>query len=176
MWSQQRWVERKDHFPWSAGNTLPNATWVLLAFFATRAHYWITFHLLSTKLCCYKDAFQMVSLLCAVEHGAFTRYRTLHFLFWNFMKFPSAYFSGLSTSLWTAAQLSGLATSPPSFVSSANTLKVHLQDTGLQLDSVTLITNLWAQQFSQFSIHLHCLLIQPILHQLISKDVIKNSA
>ena len=50
MWLLQCWVEGKDHLPWPAGNTPPNAgsQHLLLATFAARAHCWLTFSLLLT--------------------------------------------------------------------------------------------------------------------------------
>ncbi|KAK4827586.1 hypothetical protein QYF61_019488, partial [Mycteria americana] len=77
-----------------------------------------------------------------------------------------------------AAQPSGLSATAPSFVSSANLLKVHsvpafrtlikiLNRTGPSpLDFVPLITTLWAQLFSQFSIHLTVCSSSPYIHNL----------
>ncbi|KAK4807192.1 hypothetical protein QYF61_024312 [Mycteria americana] len=78
------------------------------------------------------------------------RGRTLPFLL-NLMRVLSAHFCSLSRSLWMAAQPSGISANPPSFV---NDPRDTLLVTGLQLDFVPLITTLWAQPFSQFSVHL----------------------
>jgi len=53
------------------------------------------------------------------------RGRTLHLPLWNFTGFLCAQLSSLSRSRWMAAQLSGVSATPPSFVSSANSLRVH---------------------------------------------------
>ncbi|KAK4810721.1 hypothetical protein QYF61_007695 [Mycteria americana] len=50
--------------------------------------------------------------------------RTWHFPLLNCMRFLSAHFSSLSRSLWMAAQPSGISATPPSFVASANLLKL----------------------------------------------------
>jgi len=104
--------------------------------------------------------------------------RTLHLPFLNLIRFLSAQLSNLFRSHWMAAQSAGVCTTPPSFASSANLLRVRsnssfrslmkkLNKTGpsidplgtplvtsLQLDSELLITTLWVLPFSQFSIHL----------------------
>ena len=104
--------------------------------------------------------------------------RTLHLPLLNLIRFLSAQLSSLSRSRWMAAQPSGVSTTPPSLVSSANLLMVHFNSssrsllkklnktgpstdpwgtplvTGLQLDSARLMTALWVLLFSQFSIHL----------------------
>ncbi|KAK4806792.1 hypothetical protein QYF61_005588 [Mycteria americana] len=106
------------------------------------------------------------------------RGRTLPFPLLNFMRFLSAHFSSLFRSLWMAARSSAISATPPTFVSPANLLRVHSAPssrslmkmlnrtgpsidpwatplvTGIQLDFVPLIATLWAQPFSQFSIHL----------------------
>lgn len=48
--------------------------------------------------------------------------------------------------------------------------------TGLQLDFMSLIPTLWMRPFSQFSIHLTCLLTQPILFQILYENIMKCSA
>ena len=86
-----------------------------------------------------------------------------------------------------AARPFGTTTTPPSFVSSANLLRVHsvplsrslmkMSDstspsidpwlvTGLQLDFMVLITICYVWQFSQFSVHLAVHLTSPYLISL----------
>ena len=200
MWPHQCWVEGKHHLPQPAGNTSPNAGLDTISF-----------------LCC-KD-----TLLAPVHPGVlhvptsfftkllsswvatswclglfFPRCRTLHISLLNFMKFLSAHFSSLSRSLWMAAQLCGVLVTCPSFVSSANLVRLHsvpssrslmkvlnrtgpsiyswgpLLVTGLQLDFVPLITTLWAWPFSQFSIHVSVCMIS-ICQQLIYEDLTGHS-
>lgn len=72
-----------------------------------------------------KDALQLVDPT-AWHLGLFlSRGRTWHFPLLSFMRFLPAHFSSLSRSLWMTAQTSGETDSPPSFVSSANLLRVH---------------------------------------------------
>ena len=100
------------------------------------------------------------------------RCRTLYLPLLNFIRFLCAQLSSLSRSRWMAAQPSGVSTTPPSFVSSANLLRVHSNSaskslmkklnktgpstdpwwtalvTGLQVDSAPLTTTLWVLPFS----------------------------
>lgn len=153
----------------------------LVVFFAKRAHCWLMFKLVSTKIlrslfakwlsswpapniCQYLGLF----LLCV---------RKWHFPLLNFMRSLLVHFFILSRSLWMAAQLSDVSTSPPNFVithklaEGAGSCTViqfikeginidpsidtwgRLLVTGLQMHFVSLITRLWAQQFQQFPIH-----------------------
>jgi len=96
----------------------------------------------------------------------------------NLVRFLSAQLTRLCRSCWMAAQPSSVSATPPGFVSSANLLRVDsihssrllmkmsnntrpsthrcgtLLFTSLQLDSVLLMTTLWAPLISWFSIHL----------------------
>lgn len=103
-----------------------------------------------------------------------SRNRTLHFPLLNSMRCLLVHFSSLSRSFCMATQPPSLSNTPPSFVSSANLWKVHDVPaprslmkmissigssiypfrtplvTGQQLDFMLLITDLPAQDFSQF--------------------------
>ena len=120
------------------------------------------------------------------------RCRTLHWPLWNFIRFLCSQLSSLSGSHWMAAQPSSVSTTPPSFVSSANLLRVHSNSssrsliknlnkigpntdpwgtplvTGLQLDSAPLMTTLWA---------LPCHLYHNIYHNglLLQEQVVSNT-
>lgn len=97
------------------------------------------------------------------------RSKNLHFLLLNSMSFLSDHFSSLLQSPWMAEWPPGTSVTVPSFVVPANWLRLHstpsstslmkmssktrpniqakatLPATGLQLDSVSLITSLWVQ-------------------------------
>lgn len=47
--------------------------------------------------------------------------------------------------------------------------------TGLQLDFALPITTPWGRPFRQFSVHLTCVLIQPMLQQLVCEDLMGDS-
>ena len=152
-----------------------------LAFLTTRAHCWLMVKLstrtpgsLATEL---HSSRSTPSLYWCMELFL-PRYSTLHLFLLNFVRFLSAQLSSLSRSRGMAAQPSGVSTTPPSFVSPANLLRVHsvlsfrlLKKrlnktgtstnlwgiplvTGLQLDSAPLMATLWVLPLSQFSIHL----------------------
>lgn len=107
--------------------------------------------------------------------------RTLYFPLLSFMMFLSAHFSSLLISLWMVALLSAASTTPPTFVSCANLLRMrsiiqvisrnfkqcwlHIDPWRIPLvscfqqDFVPLIAVLWDSfnpptHFSQLSIHL----------------------
>ena len=97
-----------------------------LAFFAARAHCWhlsstSTPRSLSTELLFSRSAPRLYWFM-----GLFLpRCRNLHLPLLNFIRFLSAQLSSLSRSCWMAAQPSGVSSTLPSLVSSANLLRVH---------------------------------------------------
>jgi len=102
---------------------------ILLASFATRAHCWIMVKLVSIRTprsfsAKLFSSWVAPSVYCCM--GLFLpRCRTLHFPWLSLRRFPSAHFSSLLTSLWVAAQHSGISEASPSFVSSASLLIVQ---------------------------------------------------
>ena len=139
-----------------------------LAFLAARAHCWLMVNLSSTSsprsLCTELLSSRSAPSLYWCMGLFFPRCRTLHLPLLNLIRFLSAQLSSLSSSHWMAAQPSGVSTTPPSLVSSANLLRVHSNPssrslmkklnkigpstdpwgspllTGLQLDSAPLMT------------------------------------
>lgn len=107
----------------------------------------------------------------------------------------SPYFSSFSRSLSVAAWLSGVSATALSFALSVKLLRVNsatssrlLQKTlkrispsmdnwdtplvtGPWLEFMPLITTLWIWPFHNFPVHLHCLLIQLMLDQLLCEDL-----
>lgn len=118
---------------------------------------------------------------------------TLHFSFLNLMRCLLARFSCLSRSTWTATQPCGVA-APPSFVYSANLVRVHsapppvslkkmLSEPGssinpwsmplepcLQLDFLPLVTALWGSS-SAGTQSPHWPFIYPVLDQFVYEDI-----
>jgi len=141
-----------------------------LAFLETRAHCWIMVNLsstrtprsLSTELLSRRSA----PILYSYMRLCLPRCRTLHLPLLNFIRLFSTHLSSLSRSCWMAAQPSGVSATHPTFVSSANLLRVRFilssrslmsklnktgpstdpwgtpLVTGLQLDSAPLMTTL----------------------------------
>lgn len=100
------------------------------------------------------------------------RCSTLHFCLLKLTRFLSAHFSSLTRTLWVAAWSSDVAATSPSFVSSANSLRVHsaqLYKSLIEMLNSTLgysapywpqlgfappASTHWAQLFSPFLNHL----------------------
>jgi len=100
-----------------------------LAFLAARGHCWLMVNLSSTRTPRSLSA-ELLSSRSAPSlswcMGLFLpRCRTLHLPLLSFIRFLCAQLSSLSRFRWMAAQPSGVSTTPPSFVSSANLLRVH---------------------------------------------------
>ena len=152
-----------------------------LAFLAARAHCWLMVNLSSTRTP-RSHSTELLSRRSTPSlywcMGLFLpSCRTLHLPLLNLIRFLSAQLSSLSRSRWMAAQPAGVSTTPPSFVSSTNLLRVHSNSssrslmkklnktrlstdpwgiplvTSLQLDSAPLMTTLWVLPFSQFSVN-----------------------
>ena len=100
--------------------------WTPFTAFAARSHCLLMSKLMSTASFSDKLRFSWVDSSIYRCLGLFLpRCRTLHFPLLNFMRLLSAHFSSLSRSLWMAAQPYGISATPPSFVPSANLLRVH---------------------------------------------------
>ena len=154
----------------------------LLVFFVVRTRCWLPVSLLATRTPRSFTAklllsWPIPSLSCCLGLSL-PRSRTLNFPLLNFTRFLSAHFSSMPRSLWMAEYTSAVSDTPPGFVLSANLLSVHyaptlrplmkmlnssgpsikpwgtLLVTGIQLDLVLWITELWAWQFSHFPVHL----------------------
>ena len=132
-------------------------------------------------------------------HWSLTMCVTLHLPLLNFMRFLSSHFSRLSRYLWMLGQSPGVSVTPFSFVSSENLLRMHSAPlsrslmkmlyttassinpwsmillTDMQLDFMPLVTTLWTQPYSQFSVHLTVYLSSSILHQLACEEVAGDS-
>ena len=130
MGPHQGSVEGKENLPRPAGHTLllmhPR---IPLAFLAARAHCWLMVNLSSTRTPRSLSAELLSSRSTPSLYwcmGLFLpRCRTVHLPLLNLIRFLSAQLSSLSRSRWLAAQPASVSTTPPSFVSSANLLRVH---------------------------------------------------
>ena len=123
-------VEGEENLPRPAGHTPPNASQDAIGLLGSRgtllAHGQPVTHQhsqvpLSTELLSSRSAPSLYWCM-----GLFLpRCRTLPLPWLNLIRFLSAQLSSLSRSVWMAAQPAGVSTTPPSFVSSANLLRVH---------------------------------------------------
>lgn len=100
----------------------------LLAFSAMRPHAWPTGNLVSNRT--HRDFWAKLlssrSAQSVLAHGVISPlHRTLHFPLLNFMRLLLTCFSILLRALWTAAQPSGVSTTPPNFIPFSNLLRVH---------------------------------------------------
>ena len=100
-----------------------------LVFLAARAHCWLMVNLSSTRTPRSLSAEMLSSRSTPSLYWCMGLFlptcRTLHLPLLNLIRFQSAELSSLSRSRWTTAQPSGVSTTPPSLVSSANLLRVH---------------------------------------------------
>jgi len=135
--SNSRWGEGKDHFPWPSGNVFLNIASVLLAAFAARAHCCLTGTLSTGTPSVLQNCFQAIGLQRILVHVAVCSQV-------QDLVFPSAEFLSLLRSLWMATQSSGILTTPPSFLSSA--------DFGGALWSIISVTNDDVKQFRSTSL------------------------
>jgi len=99
-----------------------------LAFLAIRVHCWLMANLLSTRS---PRPFSTEVLSSRSSPNLYwflwlllPRCKTLRLLLLNFIRFLSTRISSVSSSHWMVAQPFGMSANPPSFVSSANLLKV----------------------------------------------------
>lgn len=50
VWPHQSWAEEKDHLPWVAGSTSPNAAHKAMSLLAVSVHCWCMFNVVSTRM------------------------------------------------------------------------------------------------------------------------------
>lgn len=121
----KRWIEGKDHLPWSAGGARPNA--VQPAFFAPGVNFWLLFNpvfttvpkLFSAKLLSSQSITSMSRCM-----GLFMlKGRTFCFPLLYFMGFLSAQISSLLRFLWMTVQPLVVSASSPNFMLYENSLK-----------------------------------------------------
>lgn len=125
VWSHQCWIEGKDHLSQPAGKRSPNIAQDTAAFTA-RTHCWLMFNLVTPRSFSAKLlSSQVVPSMSWCLGLLLPRCWTLQFPLLNFMRFLSAHFSSLSRSFWMAAKPYSLWTTPSSFVSSGNLLRVQ---------------------------------------------------
>lgn len=99
---------------------------MLFVFCAERTHCCLIFKMVAhqdPQIFFSKAAFYPVGHLCLLVHGVIPHQR--QDFSYPCMRFFFTQFSNLSGSLKMAAYLSGISTTPPSFVPSANLLRVH---------------------------------------------------
>jgi len=108
---------------------LPVEPRIPLAFQAAGAHCWLLLRFSSTRI---PKSFSTGLLSRNSSPSLYTylglpqpKCKTLHFASLNLISFTRVHLSSLSRSLWMASLSSVLKTTPLSFVSSANLLKVH---------------------------------------------------
>lgn len=126
----QYWTVGKDHLPWLASSTLPNATQDILSLLCHKdmllAHAQLGVHWDPPVLFC-RAAFQLGALGMSWCLELFLP-RCWTLLFLNSMRIPLLYFCSLSRSICVHGP--PMYQSPfPSFVSSANFLRVHRSQT-----------------------------------------------
>lgn len=134
---------------------------------------WLMLSLVSTRSPRFLGCFP--ALACAVALGVPPWFRTSHFPF-NFMRFLSAHFSGLSRSLWMATNRSVLSAASPSSVPSADLLRPEAVLTLGLCPPTALCCTLHYPLGLEFSFQSTSLLICPIPQHLLCMDLKENSA